>query len=75
MKEFELDCIGEACPIPLMKTEKKMEDLSVGDVLVVHIDHSCAVKNAPEWARKQGHNVEIDEVDDGEWDLVIQKAK
>lgn len=75
MKEFELDCIGEACPIPLMKTEKKMEDLSVGDVLVVHIDHSCAMKNVPEWARKQGHNVEIDEVDDGEWDLVIQKAK
>ncbi|CAM4261527.1 sulfurtransferase TusA family protein [Erysipelothrix inopinata] len=75
MKEFELDCIGEACPIPLMKTEKKMEDLSVGDVLVVHIDHSCAMKNVPEWARKQGHNVEIDEVDDGEWDLIIQKAK
>ncbi|MEG0328184.1 MAG: sulfurtransferase TusA family protein [Erysipelothrix sp.] len=75
MKEFELDCIGEACPIPLMKTEKKMEELAVGDVLVVHIDHSCAMKNVPEWARKQGHNVEIDEVDDGEWDLVIQKAK
>ncbi len=73
MAEYELDCMGEACPIPLMKTEKKMETLVAGDVLVVHIDHSCAMKNVPEWARKQGFNVEVEEVDDGEWDVIIEK--
>ena len=73
MAEFELDCLGEACPVPLMKTEKKMNTLSAGDVLVVHIDHSCAMKNVPEWARKQGYNVEVEEVDDGEWDVIIEK--
>ncbi|MEY8355656.1 sulfurtransferase TusA family protein [Lachnospiraceae bacterium 54-53] len=75
MAEFTLDCLGEACPVPLMKTEKKMNELSTGDVLVVSIDHSCAMKNIPEWARKQGHNVEIEEVDDGEWEVIIEKAK
>lgn len=75
MAEFTLDCMGEACPVPLMRTEKKMEELAVGDVLIVSIDHSCAMKNVPEWARKQGHNVEIDEVDDGEWEVVIEKTK
>ena len=75
MAEYTLDCMGEACPVPLMKAEKKMEDLEVGDVLIVSIDHSCAMKNVPEWARKQGHNVEIDEVDDGEWEIIIEKAK
>jgi len=74
MAEYELDCLGEACPVPLMKAEKKMKDLSAGDVLIVHIDHSCAMKNVPEWARSQGYNVEVDEVDDGEWDVVIEKA-
>ena len=73
MAEFELDCMGEACPVPLMKTEKKMNTLAAGDVLVVHIDHSCAMKNVPEWARKQGYNVEVEEVDDGEWDVIIEK--
>ena len=73
MAEYELDCMGEACPVPLMKTEKKMGTLTAGDVLVVHIDHSCAMKNVPEWARKQGYNVEVEEVDDGEWDVIIQK--
>lgn len=75
MAEFTLDCLGEACPVPLMKTEKKINEMAVGDVLVVSIDHSCAMKNVPEWARKQGHNVEIEEVDDGEWEIVIEKAK
>ena len=73
MAEYELDCMGEACPVPLMKTEKKMGTLTAGDVLVVHIDHRCAMKNVPEWARKQGYNVEVEEVDDGEWDVIIEK--
>lgn len=75
MKEVTLDCLGEACPIPLVKTQKAMDDLAVGDVLIVQIDHSCAMKNVPEWAREAGHNVEIEEVDDGEWEIVIEKAK
>ncbi|MDF2595271.1 MAG: SirA family protein [Clostridia bacterium] len=75
MAEFTLDCLGEACPVPLMRTEKKISELKVGDVLIVSIDHSCAMKNVPEWARKQGYNVEIEEVDDGEWELIIEKTK
>ncbi len=73
-KEVELDCMGEACPVPLIKTEKALEKLDAGDVLIVQIDHSCAMKNVPEWARKQGHNVEIEEVDDGEWEVFIEKV-
>lgn len=75
MKEFTLDCMGEACPLPMMKTEKQMEKMEVGDVVIVQIDHSCAMKNVPEWARNQGYNVEIDEVDDGEWEIIIEKTK
>lgn len=72
-REVELDCLGEACPVPLVKAEKKLETLDSGDLLIVQVDHSCAMKNVPEWARKQGHNVEIEEVDDGEWEIFIEK--
>lgn len=75
MKEVVLDCLGEACPVPLIKTENKMKTLDAGDVLIVQIDHSCAMKNVPEWARKQGYNVEIEEVGDGEWEVIIEKTK
>ena len=74
-KEVELDCMGEACTIPLVKAEKALKDLDIGDVLIVQIDHSCAMKNVPEWAREAGHNVEIEEVDDGEWEVIIEKVK
>lgn len=75
MKEYTLDCMGEACPVPLVKAQNKMKTLEVGDVLVVQIDHSCAMKNVPEWARKEGHNVDIEEVADGEWEIFIEKTK
>lgn len=75
MAEFKLDCLGEACPIPLVKTQKQMARMAVGDVVVVQIDHSCAMKNVPEWARKEGHNVEIEETGDGEWEIIIEKTK
>jgi len=73
-KEYELDCMGEACPVPLIKLENKLNELETGDLVIVQIDHSCAMKNVPEWARKQGHNVEIEEVDDGEWEVFVEKA-
>ena len=75
MKEYTLDCFGEACPIPLVKTQKQMEKMSVGDIVIVQIDHSCAMKNVPEWARKEGYNVEIEEIGDGEWEIIIEKTK
>ena len=74
MKEVVLECYGEACPIPLVKAQKKIVELDVGDVLIVQIDHSCAMKNIPEWARKDGHNVEVDEIEDGEWEIIIEKV-
>ncbi len=75
MKEVVLDCLGEACPVPIVKSEKALTELEIGDLLIVQIDHSCAMKNVPEWARTQGHNVEIEEVEDGEWEVFIEKAK
>ena len=74
MAEFELDCLGEACPIPLVKTENKMKELEVGDTLIVIIDHSCALKNVPEWARKNNYDVEVEEVDESEWEIFIDKT-
>ncbi len=74
MKELVVDALGEACPVPLIKAQKAIEGLEVGDILILQIDHSCAMKNVPEWARKAGHNVELEEVDDGQWEVIIEKV-
>jgi TusA-related sulfurtransferase len=75
MQEIILDCLGEACPVPLVKAQNKLKEMAIGDVLIVQIDHSCAMKNVPDWAREDGHNVEVEEVDDGEWEVIIEKVK
>ncbi len=75
MIEKELDCLGEACPIPLVKAQDALKELAVGDLLIVEIDHSCAMKNLPEWARDAGHNVEIEEAGEGAWEVFIEKCK
>jgi TusA-related sulfurtransferase len=75
MAEKELDCLGEACPVPLVKAQNEIEKMEVGDVLIVNIDHSCAMKNVPDWAREAGHAVELEEVDEGEWNIIIEKMK
>ncbi|MCI2424634.1 sulfurtransferase TusA family protein [Candidatus Acetothermia bacterium] len=73
-KEVVVDALGEACPVPLIKTQKAMKTLEIGDVLILKIDHSCAMKNVPEWARKVGHNVELEEIGDCEWEVIIEKV-
>jgi TusA-related sulfurtransferase len=74
MTEHFLDCLGEACPVPLIKTQKELETMPTGDVLMVNVDHTCAVKNIPDWARSRSYHVEIEETGEGEWDIVIEKA-
>jgi len=75
MNEVVVDCYGEACPIPIVKSENALADMAIGDLLIVQIDHSCAMKNVPEWAREQGYNVEVEEIDDGEWEVFIEKTE
>ncbi|ADQ15718.1 sulfurtransferase TusA family protein [Halanaerobium hydrogeniformans] len=48
-----LDCTGEPCPLPLIKTEKEMNKLKIGDKLFIELDHTCSMTNIPEWARKK----------------------
>lgn len=71
MAKYNLDCLGEACPIPLMKVQDKIEEMEKGDTLIVSVDHNCAMKNIPNWANDEGYNVEIETVGNGKWDIII----
>jgi TusA-related sulfurtransferase len=75
MAEKFLDCLGDACPAPLMKAQNELASMKAGDVLTLNVDYICAMKNVPAWACEQGYNVEIKEIDEDEWDIVIEKTK
>jgi TusA-related sulfurtransferase len=75
MTEQRLDCLGEACPVPLIKAKKKLSNMKSGEVLIIKVDHSCAMNNIPEWANKEGYHVNIKEVDLGLWEIYLIKTK
>jgi TusA-related sulfurtransferase len=72
---IDIDCIGDPCPIPLIKAEKKLPKLGVDDKICLETDHNCALNNVPEWARNKGYAVEIEETPYLEWKIYIKKEQ
>lgn len=70
-----IDCIGDPCPLPLIKAEKELRRLKPGDQICLEIDHNCALNSIPEWARKKGYQVRVEETPCLEWEIYIKKVK
>jgi TusA-related sulfurtransferase len=71
--EYFLHLWGEMCPVPLLKAEKKLKELTAQDILVLETDHSCTARTVEAWAEKKGYGVVIDEVANGIWRIRIRK--
>lgn len=65
MKPIELDARRLLCPLPVIKTQNKVAELSAGDRLKIICTDPGALSDIPAWARIHGHQiVETAEVDD-----------
>lgn len=73
MKVRDLDCLYEACPIPLIKAIKELRTLESGDILVVHSDESCVGVSMEEWAEQNNYQIKLVETKVGESEIYIQK--
>ncbi|MBG9824357.1 hypothetical protein ABE33_03285 [Bacillus safensis] len=52
-----LDVTGLACPMPIIRTKKKMNDLAVGQVLEIHATDKGAKADLAAWAKSSGHEL------------------
>ncbi|HBX60162.1 MAG TPA: SirA family protein, partial [Methylophaga sp.] len=55
MKQIELDARRLLCPLPVIKTQNKVAELSSGDILTVICTDPGALSDIPAWARIHGH--------------------
>lgn len=69
----DLDCLYEACPIPLIKAVKELKTMHSGDILVIHSDQSCTTAIIVEWAEQNNYQVKSVETGNGEWEIYVQK--
>jgi tRNA 2-thiouridine synthesizing protein A len=53
--DVHLDTLGLFCPMPIIKTAKKIKELRVGQVLEVVSDDEGIKKDMPAWCETTGH--------------------
>jgi tRNA 2-thiouridine synthesizing protein A len=70
-----LDCVGLYCPMPIIQTKAKMEELEVGDVLEVVADDKGIEADMPAWCRSTGNEFLGLEEEDGEYRVYVRKLK
>ena len=52
-----LDCIGQRCPLPVLRARKALAGLVPGVVLRVESSDPVAILDIPHMAREDGHEV------------------
>lgn len=65
MSDAQLDARRMLCPMPVIRTQQKVEQLHAGDTLVVVCTDPGAIHDIPAWCRVNGHELlEIEQTDD-----------
>lgn len=68
-----LDCRGEVCPYPDVKSKRKAKKMSSGEVLKIIIDYPLSAERIPETLKSMGNEVlSVDKVGTSEWEILVK---
>ena len=73
--DHTLDCVGLYCPMPIVKTSRKMKELKPGEVLEVVADDKGIKQDMPAWAQTTGNEFLGIEEDGGEIKVYVKKTQ
>ena len=57
MTQFVLDARNLICPLPVIRTQEKVEQLATGDELEILCTDPGVLHDIPAWCRIHGHQV------------------
>ena len=69
-----VDAMGDACPIPVIKTKKALAELNGSGELEVFVDNEIAVQNVSKMAANAGGDVASEQVSEGKYRVAIRLA-
>lgn len=69
-----LDAKGMACPMPVVKMKKTIDELESGDILEIHATDKGAKSDLTAWARSGGHELLEQKEEDDVLKFWIKKA-
>jgi len=73
MSDHKLDACNTLCPMPVIKTQDKINELQPGDILEVTCTDPGAISDIPAWCRINGHSV-LDIKEENELIIIRIKA-
>jgi tRNA 2-thiouridine synthesizing protein A len=68
-----LDCRGDVCPMPLLKTKKAMAELASGEILEIVGTDPGSKNDLPAWANRTGNLYLGDEEEGDVFHFFLQK--
>jgi len=75
MSEHTLDARRLLCPMPVIRTQNKVNELSEGDTLIVTCTDPGVINDIPAWCRINGHEIISTEEIDDEIIITVQVKK
>ncbi|WP_261134192.1 sulfurtransferase TusA family protein [Bacillus sp. Marseille-Q3570] len=69
-----LDAKGLACPMPIVKTKKAIDEIDSGQVLEIHATDKGAKSDLSSWVKSGGHELLQDTEEDGVFKFWVKKA-
>ena len=66
-----VNAIGDACPIPVVKTRKAMETIKGSEVVETLVDNEIAVENLKKMAGQMGYQVKDQKLEEGKYCVQI----
>ena len=66
-----VNAIGDACPIPVVKTRKAMETIKGAEVVETLVDNEIAVENLKKMAGQMGYQVKDQKLEEGKYSVQI----
>ena len=66
-----VNAIGDACPVPVVKTRKAMETIKGSEVVETLVDNEIAVENLKKMAGQMGYQVKDQKLEEGKYSVQI----
>lgn len=75
MSHFQLDARRLLCPMPVIKTQNRVLQLTPGDTLEVFCTDPGALNDIPAWCRINGHEITNSYQDEDEVVITVRVCK
>ncbi len=69
----KVDCLGDICPVPIIKTKKELRKTKSGQSIMIVTDHSCTIEALADLFKHYNVKYETEEVINGVWEVTVTK--